>query len=181
MMAMDTAIGPDNPKVKKMFELPLSLANALEEAAILFRVSQVSLAQKAIERHLTQIEAGLIPASTESETQQQTLQPHLESEQMRATLRDVIAEVFVHSIAVPINSRHRTQLDVLARDLGYPETAGLLEDLGRRALENPRDAENFLFSQYKKAGMDLAKDFEEPVKSPTVSANRKKKPPKTGT
>lgn len=96
---------------------------------------------------------------------------------MRTMFRDVLAE-FHEAISVKINERRRAQLDAVARQLGFHQTSHLLEDLARRAAEDPRAAEAFLFDDLTRDALDEARaqlQAEKQIQSKPSPAKRGRK------
>lgn len=149
-MMVNAIIGPDNPKVKKNFELPRTLVDVLFERSRSTRIPAVTLVQRALEDYFGK--TSLIADEGEPSK--------VGANELRATLKEALAE-YHQSLPISIDARRRTQLDSLANQLGFAETSHLVEDLARRAVANPTAAESFLYSDLERSEMNEVKASDE--------------------
>jgi len=164
--------GYDEPTVKRHFDLPESLNERLVNHSKRTKKAAVRIVQDALERMLA-------PDAKAGESNGYIIQgdadasPLFDSHNLEVTLRSVLSDVLVHSVPVSVDRVRRVRLEKLAQDFGFADERDLLQDLAFRALENPKAAESFLFSQLEQASAATVAAENEPQRSASSKPRKK--------
>ncbi len=155
------------PLIKREVRLPESLNTRLTEAARARKSDISDVMRLALDKELSLPNAiGTKSASGDGSRGLSERPDGTDSQDnLESTLRTVLSEVLIHSVPVAVDRVRRGRLEELAQKLGFTNERDLLQDLAFRALENPKGAESFLFSQLEQASVATVNAEESPRKT----------------
>lgn len=121
----------DEPMVPRHFELPESINDALVSESKRLGKDQVRIVREALS---VRFGLGEPTPDTEQTSEQTSLRE----------LKDLLQQAISDSLRLKLSARDRADLLLMARRMGYEDAEDLVEDLAKRALDAPKEAEEFI-------------------------------------